>query len=73
MSMNQWRRYKDVLCHPGSELEKLLASGENKKAEELYRKVTREGVERGEFLPPEPKPGVYAGDGNMRGIFSTVH
>jgi hypothetical protein len=51
--MNDWRRYKGVLCHPGSELEKLLASGKAddlKKAQDLYQKITNDGVARGEFV-----------------------
>jgi hypothetical protein len=54
MSMSNWRRYKDVLCHPGSELEKHLAAGEPKKAEEVYKRVTNEGYARGEFLKQVP-------------------
>lgn len=50
--MNKWRRYKDVLCHPGSDLEKHLANGDSKKAEEVYKRITNEGYARGEFIKP---------------------
>jgi hypothetical protein len=46
-------RYKDALVHPHSELAKLLAAGETKKAEALYQKVTYEGLERGELSKPQ--------------------
>ena len=56
MSMNKWRRYKDVLCHPGSELEKLLASGEDKKAARLHAQITQDGYLRGEFVDNRFRP-----------------
>lgn len=51
--MKAWRRYKDLLVHPGSELEKHLAAGDAKKAEAVYKKVTDEGYARGEFIKPK--------------------
>lgn len=56
MSMNNWRRYKDVLCHPNSEIEKILNSNDrdkDKKAEAIYKKITDDGYARGEFIKPK--------------------
>lgn len=54
--MKTWRRYKDVLCHPNSEIEKVLSSNDkdkDKKAEAIHKRITNEGYARGEFIKPQ--------------------
>jgi hypothetical protein len=50
--MSKLTRYKDTLVHPHSELARLIAEGDMKKVEAHYQRISREAIERGEFLPP---------------------